>query len=179
MLSSLTITPATEADIPDLVTLVNSAYRGDSSRQGWTTEAHLLDGQRTDADNLRELLTAPGATILQARTAAGELLASVYLKNQAPDLYLGMLSVSPGHQAYGIGKQLMAAAEAHAQRLGCTSLLISVISVRHELLAWYERHGFQRTGETVAFPTDTRFGIPKQELVLLLLRKNLNVAYTA
>jgi ribosomal protein S18 acetylase RimI-like enzyme len=101
------------------------------------------------------------------------LLGSVYLKEQAPDLYLGMLSVSPAHQAYGIGKQLMAAAEAHARRLGHSGLLISVISVRHELLAWYERHGFRRTGETVDFPRDTRFGIPKQELELLVLRKEL------
>ncbi|QJX48682.1 GNAT family N-acetyltransferase [Hymenobacter taeanensis] len=171
MISDLSITKATEADIPELVALVNSAYRGDSSRQGWTTEAHLLDGQRTDADDIRDLLTTPGATFLLARTSAGTLLGSVYLKNQAPDLYLGMLSVSPEHQARGLGKQFIAAAEAQARQLDCSGLLISVISVRQELLAWYERHGFQRTGETVQFPTDTRFGIPKQELELLLLRK--------
>lgn len=174
MISPLSISPAVAADIPEMVALVNSAYRGDSSRQGWTTEAHLLDGQRTDADDLHDLLTAPGATFLLARqSVTGQLLGSVYLKAQAPDLYLGMLSVSPAHQAYGIGKQLMAAAEAHARALDHSGLLISVISVRHELLAWYERHGFRRTGETIDFPRDTRFGIPKQELELLLLRKQL------
>ncbi|TGD80253.1 GNAT family N-acetyltransferase [Hymenobacter wooponensis] len=170
---SLTIAPATEADIPDIVALVNSAYRGDVSRQGWTTEAHLLDGQRTDAEDIRDLLTGPGGAILQARNEAGQLVGSVYVKEQQPDLYMGMLSVSPAHQGTGLGKRLMAAVEEHARQVGCTSLLISVISVRDELLAWYERHGFRRTGETIAFPTDTRFGIPKQPLKLLLLRKEL------
>ncbi|WP_317239058.1 GNAT family N-acetyltransferase [Hymenobacter sp. 5516J-16] len=91
-----------------------------------------------------------------------------------PDLYLGMLSVEPAQQARGLGKFLLRAAESHARQLGCTSILISVISVRDELLAWYERHGFRRTGETAAFPTDTRFGIPRQQLDLLLLRKPLS-----
>jgi ribosomal protein S18 acetylase RimI-like enzyme len=173
MLSSLTITPATAANTTDLVALVNSAYRGDTSRQGWTTEAHLLDGQRTDTEDILDLLSEPSAAILQARTTAGQLVGSVYVKEQKPDLYMGMLSVLPTLQGAGLGKQLMAAVEEHALQRGCSSLLISVISVRHELLAWYERHGFQRTGETVAFPSDPRFGIPKQHLELLLLRKEL------
>ncbi|RPD45868.1 GNAT family N-acetyltransferase [Hymenobacter sediminis] len=173
MLPAPLLSAATEADLPELLPLVNRAYRGDASRQGWTTEAHLLDGQRTDPDDLRELLHAPGTTFLLARNPAGQLLGSVYLKNQSPDLYLGMLSVEPMQQAQGLGKHLLAAAEAHARQLGCTSILISVISVRAELLAWYERHGFRRTGETAAFPTDTRFGIPRQQLELLLLRKEL------
>ncbi|GAB3223127.1 GNAT family N-acetyltransferase [Hymenobacter seoulensis] len=173
MSADLIISAATESDIPDLVALVNRAYRGEASHQGWTTEAHLLEGQRTDADDLREALNTPGATILQARSAAGQLLASVYLKNQYPDLYLGMLSVDPGQQARGLGKQLLAAAEQQARQLGCSAILISVISVRTELLAWYERLGFRRTGETMAFPRDTRFGIPRQPLELVLLRKPL------
>ncbi|WP_045690275.1 GNAT family N-acetyltransferase [Hymenobacter sp. AT01-02] len=173
MLPALSIAPATATDIPALVALVNSAYRGDTSRQGWTTEADLLEGTRTDAADLADLMAGPGATFLLARTANGELRGSVYLKNQHPDLYLGMLTVDPAHQAHGIGKYLLAAAERQARHLGCTSILMSVISVRHELLAWYARHGFRQTGETVAFPTDVRFGVPRQELVLLLLRKQL------
>ncbi|TGE04832.1 GNAT family N-acetyltransferase [Hymenobacter fodinae] len=173
MLSPVSITLATEADIAEVVALVNSAYRGDTSRQGWTTEAHLLDGQRTDAEDIRTLLQGAGGAILLARNEAGQLVGSVYMQEQQPDLYMGMLSVSPLLQGTGLGKRLMAAVAEHARQVGCNSLLISVISVRHELLAWYERHGFQRTGETVAFPTDTRFGIPKQPLELLLLRKAL------
>lgn len=173
MTAELRISPATAADIPALVELVNRAYRGDASRQGWTTEAHLLDGQRTDQADLHELLTTPGATFLLAHTTDDQLVGSVYLKLQHPDLYLGMLSVEPTHQAAGIGKQLLAAAETYAQTQHCTSILISVITMRAELIAWYERHGFAPTGETVAFPTDTRFGVPRQPLELLLMRKQL------
>ncbi|QIX59825.1 GNAT family N-acetyltransferase [Hymenobacter sp. BT18] len=173
MTAELRISPATAADIPALVELVNRAYRGYASRQGWTTEAHLLDGQRTDAEDLQALRTAPGATFLLACTNTGQLVGSVYLKPQFPDLYLGMLSVEPGQQGLGIGKQLLAAAETHARAHSCTGILISVITVRAELIAWYERHGFQRTGETLPFPTDTRFGLPRQPLELLLMRKRL------
>ncbi|MBG8554782.1 GNAT family N-acetyltransferase [Hymenobacter guriensis] len=173
MTAELRITPATAADILALVELVNRAYRGDASRQGWTTEAHLLDGQRTDAEDLQDLSAAPGATFLLARTSAGQLMGSVYLKPQLPDLYLGMLSVEPGQQGLGIGKLLLDAADIQARAHYCTGILISVITVRAELIAWYERHGFQRTGETLAFPTDTRFGIPRQPLELLLMRKQL------
>ncbi|MCR5890079.1 GNAT family N-acetyltransferase [Hymenobacter sp. J193] len=176
MLPELLISSATETDVPALVQLANRAYRGDASRQGWTTEAHLLDGQRTDAEDIIDLMKVPGATFLLARTSAGQLMGSVYLKPQLPDLYLGMLSVEPGQQGLGIGKLLLDAAETQARAHSCTDILISVITVRAELIAWYERHGFQRTGETLAFPTDTRFGIPRQPLELLLMRKQLALA---
>lgn len=168
------VTPATPADIPALATLVNSAYRGEASTQGWTTEAHLLDGQRTDAADLLGLLAAPEATILLCTNPAGELLGSVYLHPE-PDgaLYLGMLSVAPTRQGQGIGKHLLEAAESYARQNACSRMRITVISVRTELLAWYERHGYHRTGATEAFPTDTRFGIPRLPLELLVLEKEL------
>ncbi|WP_022824988.1 GNAT family N-acetyltransferase [Hymenobacter norwichensis] len=165
---------ATADDIPVLVALVNSAYRGEASTQGWTTEAHLLDGQRTDAAALLDLLAAPKATILQCAAPTGQLLGSVYLHPE-PDgvLYMGMLSVAPKQQGQGIGKYLLEAAEAYAHQNACSRIRITVISVRTELLAWYERHGYRRTGATEAFPTDTRFGIPRQPLELLVLEKQL------
>ncbi|WP_019946815.1 GNAT family N-acetyltransferase [Hymenobacter aerophilus] len=169
--------PATAADLPSLNRLVNRAYRGEASQQGWTTEAALLAGQRTDEADLREQLDKPGAQFLLARRAAdGELVGSVFLQQQGPELYLGMLSVEPTQQAGGIGRQLVQAAESHARALGCRAVRMTVISVRAELLAWYERLGYQRTPETVAFPTDTRFGVPLQAepLVLQVLRKELN-----
>jgi ribosomal protein S18 acetylase RimI-like enzyme len=174
MPDELRITPASATDIPALVALVNSAYRGEASTQGWTTEAHLLDGQRTDAAALLGLLTAPEATILQCTTPAGQLLGSVYLHPE-PDgvLYLGMLSVAPTQQGQGIGKHLLEAAEAVARQNACFTIRITVISVRTELLAWYERRGYHRTGATEAFPTDIRFGIPRQPLELLVLEKGL------
>ncbi|WP_426492078.1 GNAT family N-acetyltransferase [Hymenobacter sp. 102] len=173
--SDLFFSPASEAELPALNRLVNRAYRGEASEQGWTTESHLLAGQRTDEADLRAQLHTPGVTFLLARTSTGELVGSVFLQPQGADLYLGMLSVEPTRQAQGLGRQLVTAAENFARQQGCTGIRITVISVRHELLAWYERLGFRPTGETVEFPTDPRFGIPRQPepLVLLVLRKEL------
>jgi len=170
---SIQIRPATDADVPALTLLVNSAYRGDTSRRGWTTEADLLDGIRTSEDQLRELLRNPAATLL-CYLSHSALLGCVYLENNAPDLYLGMLTVAPDRQSGGIGKQLLAAAEAHGRALGCQFISMTVISVRHELIAYYERRGFHQTGETEAFPMDDpRFGLPRQPLAFCVMKKAL------
>ncbi|UOQ53951.1 GNAT family N-acetyltransferase [Hymenobacter cellulosivorans] len=170
---TLTLAPATAADVSALVAFVNSVYRGETSRQGWTTEAHLLDGPRIDAESLLELLRAEAATLLMARNSAGELVGSVYLQRQEATMYLGMLSVDATRQGGGIGKYLLGAADDYARAQGCTRMKITVISVRHELLAWYERQGYHRTGATVPFPDNPRFGIPRQPLELLVLEKEL------
>ena len=163
--------PATAADVPALAALVNSAYRGEASRQGWTTEADLLDGPRTDAAALHELLGAPGGGFVLAAGPAGQLLGCVYLQAQASRLYLGTLAVAPAGQAQGLGHRLLEAAEARARQLGCTHLKITVVAARSELLAWYERRGYARTGATEPFPATTRFGRPRQPLALLVLEK--------
>lgn len=169
----LLISPAAVADIPALVTLVNSAYRGEESRKGWTTEADLLTGIRTDADSLLEMLQAPRVTILKCTDAASQLLGCVYLEKKGSSLYLGMLSVAPGLQSQGIGKQLLQAAEAYAQQHECTTITMTVISVRRELIAWYKRRGYQLTGATEPFPSSTRFGIPNQKLSFVVMEKHL------
>lgn len=174
MASPLQIRPATLADLPALAALVNRAYRGQASRQGWTTEDHLLDGPRTDEADLRRLVAAPGAAFLLTHDdATGQLLGSIYVQPQGANLYVGMLSVEPTRQAGGIGRQLLAAAEARARQAGHTGVLMSVVSVRHELLTWYERLGFGRTGEVLPFPVEASPSVPKQPLELLLLRKAL------
>lgn len=167
------IRKAQHTDIPALDSLVNSAYRGNSSRQGWTTEADLLDGIRTDQQALEQMLLEPGATLLVHIAETGRLTGCVYLKNKGNSLYLGMLTVSPAEQNQGLGKRLLAAAEQHARSEGCTSIRMTVISVREALIAWYERHGYRTTGETEPFPDDPRFGIPKQTLQFIVLEKNL------
>jgi len=172
------IRPAAEPDIPTLNQLVNSAYRGDSSRRGWTTEADLLDGVRTDEASLRAMLQNPAATLL-IYEADGRVLGCVYLETKpdhtgAPTLYLGMLTVSPDAQTGGIGKQLMAAAEQVARNKGCRSITMTVIPQRHELIAWYERRGYRTTGETRPFPMDDpRFGLPKVPLSFIVMEKKL------
>lgn len=165
---------ATPADAPRLTQFVNAAYRGESARQGWTTEADLLDGQRIDETGMREMLALPHAAVLLCQNEAGELLGSFHVQAKGELLYLSMLAVNPAGQAQGVGKFLLQAAEDHGRRHGCTTSKMTVISVRTELIAYYERRGYHRTGATEPFPTDPRFGIPKQPLVLLVLEKPLH-----
>lgn len=167
------ISIATKEDVAALTLLVNSAYRGNSSKKGWTTEADLLGGQRTNEKILREMMEEPDAVILKYTSSEGTIQACVYLKNKGGKLYLGMLTVSPESQAKGIGKQLLAAAEMYAGKVHCTVIQMTVISVRSELIAWYERHGYRNTGQTEPFPTDPEFGLPKQQLEFIVMEKQL------
>lgn len=173
MSSELVIAPATKEDIPALNRLVNSAYRGDTSRKGWTTEADLLDGIRTDPDALKDMMEQPGAVILKCVDKHENLRGCVFLKKTENQLYLGMLTVSPELQGGGIGKKLLEASEAYAREKGCNKIIMTVISVRGELIAWYERKGFRTTGEKSPFPKDPRFGIPKQELEFVVMEKDV------
>ena len=169
------LTPATPTDLPELTTLVNRAYRGDSSRRGWTTEADLLGGIRTSEESLAETIARPDTSILLHRDETTHaLIGCVYLKKKADLMYLGMLTVSPEIQARGIGKKLLQEAENHARDLGCRAVEMTVISQRAELIAWYERRGYALTGETRPFPmNDPRFGLPKTDLEFVVMRKEL------
>lgn len=165
------INPATLQDIPELNQLVNSAYRGESSKKGWTTEEHLLGGIRTDEADLAASLQKPNVTILKY-TESGKIIGSVYLEKQADKLYLGMLTVSPELQGGGIGKKLMQAAESFAREQLLKKISMTVISVRKELIEYYERRGYVNTGETKPFPmNDPKFGIPKQHLEFIVMEK--------
>jgi predicted N-acetyltransferase YhbS len=167
------ITPAKKEDIPELVSLVNSAYRGESSKNGWTTEADLLDGIRTDAAGLTAMMEDAGSIILTCRNPENILIGCVYLQKKSTALYLGMLTVAPHLQAKGIGKLLLSAAETQALIWGCSIINMTVISVRNELIAWYQRHGYHKTGETKPFPADPAFGLPKQYLEFVVMEKKL------
>jgi GNAT superfamily N-acetyltransferase len=159
----LAFRPAAATDADAVVALVNSGYRGESSKKGWTTEADLLGGQRTDADKVREMVSAHGSRVELAFDAAGALAACVHLKKEADgSCYLGMLTVDPNRQAGGLGKELMVRSEEIARGWGCSRMRMTVISVRAELIAFYERRGYARTGATEPFPeNDPRFGLPK------------------
>src|SRR5689334_23955853 len=140
------IEKATDADANRLSELVNSAYRGDYAKQGWTTEADILDGTRTDADALREVMGRPGTTVL--KYVEGErLLGCVELAIEEKNLYLGMLTVEPGLQGKGIGKLLLKASESIAAENHCRKIYITVITIRKELIEWYQRHGYVDTGK--------------------------------
>jgi len=171
---------ATEADLDAIAALVNAAYRGDSSRAGWTTEADYLEGQRTDAERLRQDLAAtPGAVMLTFRDDDGALLGSVWLEPRGADVwYLGMFTIRPDLQARGLGRTLLEESERFARARGARRMRISVIQLREQLIAWYERRGFQATGESVPFPYgDVRNGIPlRDDLQLLVFEKPLDHA---
>jgi len=166
------LSTATPHDIPALLLLVNGAYRGEASRRGWTTEADFLSGDiRTDAADLAALLARPEAVILKVADEAEHLIGCVFLEKRGERLYLGMLSVQPERQGQGIGKILLHGAEEHAQHLGCRAVFMRVLTPRHELLAWYERHGYRPTGEYEPYTAPPKYGVPQQPLEFALLEK--------
>ncbi|SMY02953.1 Acetyltransferase (GNAT) family protein [Brevibacterium sp. 239c] len=165
-------------DIDDYVELVASAYRGEPSKRGWTTEADLLSGQRLDADMAREMLAETDSSMILVRSAEGHAVGSVYLREPVDGIaYLGVLAVSPLGQSQGVGSALMNLAEAWAvERWNAHSLKMSVINKRAELIAYYERRGYERTGEIEPFPYgDDRFGVPLvDDLEFVVLVKPLD-----
>jgi ribosomal protein S18 acetylase RimI-like enzyme len=166
---------AVRADVPAIVSLVESAYRGDASRVGWTTEADLLDGQRTDADEVAHLVDGPRTQILLAEGAGG-LLGCVLLKDEGARVYIGMFAVRPGGQGQGVGRALLAEVErVSREELHRREARMTVLVQRTELIAWYERRGYQRTGEHEPFPyDDPRMGLPRRDdLQFEVLRKQL------
>ncbi len=166
---------ATPADIPALHMLVEGAFRGDSARGGWTHEADLLDGQRTDPAALADAIADPARTILIAFDAQVAIGCVEVKRAGTGRSALGMLSVRPDRQAGGLGRRLVAAAEDHARtHHGASQMEMTVIATRAELIAWYERQGYVRTGETRPFPMDDpRFGLPRVPLSFVVLERKL------
>jgi ribosomal protein S18 acetylase RimI-like enzyme len=174
--SELTFRVAVLADVPRVVRLVESAYRGESSRAGWTTEADLLDGQRTDTDAVSDIITTPDRRVLLGYVD-GELVACCELQSrEGATAYFGMFAVVPTQQGSGIGAKVLAEAERRAAAdWGAKAMEMTVIGQRVELIEWYERKGYVRTGETRPFPHgDERFGLPRRDdLEFVVLTKSL------
>jgi ribosomal protein S18 acetylase RimI-like enzyme len=172
---ALSYRDATEDDIEALVALIESAYRGDSSRAGWTTEADILQGSRTDPEGVRAVIAMPGSRLLIVERD-GDLVACCQLEHRGDAAYFGMFAVSPALQGSGLGKQIIAEAEQSARAdWGVREMHMTVISVREELIAFYERRGYRRTGELTPFPYgDERVGLPQRDdLAFELLVKEL------
>ncbi len=159
-------------DSPAIVTLLDNSYRGEGSKSGWTSEADLfLGNKRTDEAKIRELFNTTEAVFLKYINDQQMITGCVFLQKKENKLYLGMLSVSPKVQGMGIGKHFLKAAEEHAKDQRCSSVFMTVISVRTELIAWYERHGYNRTGETVPFPVEESSSTPVMNLEMIILEK--------
>ncbi len=155
---------ATPADIDALVALVTSAYRGEASRVGWTTEADFLDGNRIDPDVLRQDIERPHSRVLLVERDDG-LLACAHVAQDDGAGYFGMFSVRPAAQGSGIGNAVLAEAERVVRDdWQLPAMRMTVIDLRDDLITWYERRGYRRTGIHKPFPYgDARFGIPKRD----------------
>jgi ribosomal protein S18 acetylase RimI-like enzyme len=169
---------ATEADYPEIIKLVNAAYRGaGDSVQSWNQEIGILEGTRTDDSLLREEASAPGAHLLIHRDLQGNSILGTVLLVPAEDdeWYLGMLTVQPALQNQHLGRALLNAAEHFAKAHGSRAIRMGVLNVRETLIAWYERRGYTRTGKTEPFHyDDTRFGKPlRNDLEFVILVKPL------
>lgn len=169
-----TFRPATTADVESIVALVTDAYRGVASTVGWTSEHHLLLGQRADAPMVTAAITDLDGQVLLAE-ADGRLVGCIQLQRTGTAAHFGMFAVEPTLQAAGTGSALLAHAEDLARSQGCATMDLEVIAQRDALIAWYERRAYQRTGETTPFPYgDDRFGVPQRDdLHFVVLRRDL------
>ncbi len=175
-MTELDIRDAAPPDIPVLHALIESAYRGEASRAGWTTEADLLDGQRTDPEELADIIAADEQGLLVGWRGEEAVACVKYQRLTGGVGYFGMLSVSPEQQSAGLGRRMVEAAEHRlAERHGASRIRIQVFPQRDTLIAWYQRLGYALTGETAPFPYgDERFGLPRRDdLHFVILEKPL------
>lgn len=171
----ITIKAASFDDAPNLKALLESAYRGNTARRGWNHEADILDDERVAPGELEAMLADPAVTMLAARDGAALIGCVAVTCNDAKKglglSYLGMLSVAPDLQSSGLGRQLLDAAEYHARAQGIAAMEMTVIDSRDTLIAWYERRGYARTGETRPFPV-----LRDPPITFVVLEKSLAAA---
>lgn len=167
---------AEAADAPGIVQLVQSAYRGESSRQGWTSEADLVEGDRTDLEQVLSVINGDEAVILVLDDGSRIAGCCKIERRANGTAYFGMFAVSPEIQGGGLGRRLMTEAERQAvQRYGSDTMEMTVLAPQTALIAWYERLGFRRTGDTVPFPANPKDArVLRDDLYFLVLTKPLS-----
>lgn len=166
---------ATPADVESLVLLIRSAYRGESSRQGWTSEADLVDGDRINAEQVLARIEEPNSIML-VFDEGNKIIACCQVADRGSNVaYFGTFAVTPAAQGAGLGRRVMAEAERSAVlTFGSAVLELTVLAQQEKLIAWYERLGFSRSGETRPFPADPEFARPlRNDLYFVVLSKNL------
>ncbi|MCB1984401.1 MAG: GNAT family N-acetyltransferase [Burkholderiales bacterium] len=171
-LSRFTLKKATLDHCPDICDLVNLTYRGNT---GWTRETHIIGGDRTNLGEITTAMTKSGARFYVVYLE--QLLATcIYLSREQHHAYIGFFAVHPGLQGRGIGKHVLQQAETIAkQQMTATKIRMFVVSQRPELIAFYQRRGYQRIGGTEAYPLQLKIGIPKVAgLTIEFLEKQLH-----
>jgi GNAT superfamily N-acetyltransferase len=169
----LTITPADRKNIPTITQLINSAYRGDATGMGWTSEREYMEGLRATEADMERLFDRPDSDNFQCSDQTGEIVGFVSLEMRPEDIGLGLLSVLPKTQAGGVGKRILNFADGYARAAGKRGIRITVVDIRAELIAWYERRGYRVTGKTIPFPE--KAGAPKVPVCLIEMRKEIGL----
>ena len=169
-MSPIAIRLAGAADAPRIAALIESAYRGEESRRGWTTEEHLIEGNRTSVAEIENFIASPQTQFLVAGEG-DDLVGCALIRNDNGAGYFGMFAVRPALQGAGIGRQIMQAAEQKLRTLwSCRSVAMTVINLREDLIAYYERRGYRVTG-TKPFPFDRETGAKRTDFHFVVLTK--------
>lgn len=168
------ISIASLEDVSAITRLLNSAYRGEVSKKGWTTEEHLIGGDTRSTDQLTADTMNEKASVFLKYVDNSEITGCVNLQQHGEKIYLGMFSVAPWHQGGGIGKEILKAAEEYSLSINCHIIYMSVISVRTELINWYMRHGYEDTGIRKPFIEDGITGKHKMPLQFMFLEKKIS-----
>lgn len=171
-----TVRIATPQDAATIVALVNGAYRPAQAPSGWTHEALLVEGDRTDAEQIAALIARADGLMLIGRQH-DNTVACIYLRHRDEHVSIGLLAVEPALQNGGIGKAMLEHAETCAVHFfNPRRLIMQVVDARAELLAFYTRRGYTPSGKTEAYPADAGVGIPKTELRIIELHKQPEIA---
>lgn len=171
----MSVSKASISDLSELLSLVNTTYRGESSKKGWTDESAFVGGDiRVDKQALLGDLTDPNFYILKYTDANDQIIGCVNLHKKHDKLHLGMFAVRPELQSAGVGKMLLQAADEYAKTLNCKVINLTVIQGRDELIAYYQRRNYVLTGNSFSFPVEYhKFGVPLQEITLVEMEKEI------
>jgi ribosomal protein S18 acetylase RimI-like enzyme len=175
-MTELSIRQAMISDSAEIARIVNLAYRPESGAEGWTHESHLVSGERTNAEQVEELLHH---SVILLGLHGSMIVACVQIESKGSEANIGMLAVEPAMQCAGIGKAMLAHAETYADvSLGAEQFVLIVVGDRHELLQFYRRRGYKETGQRLPYPVESGVGTPRRsELDLMVLRKRSNASH--
>ncbi|MDD4978418.1 MAG: GNAT family N-acetyltransferase [Gallionella sp.] len=168
---------ACKADASEITRLVNQAYRPKNRLAGWTHESDLVNGSRTNTGQIISILSRADSTIIIG-LRSNLIIACIHLEKIGRDIHFGLFAVDPEYQGIGIGKEMLKLAENYVvERFGPKKIVMTVLSARHELINFYLRCGYRRTGNITDYPTDAGIGTPKIcEIKIETIEKQLGIA---